>query len=1054
MSSIQDKILITDIGSTTTKTLLLDFVDGNYRFSNYATADTTVEKPYEDVKIGIFNSLRKLEAKTGISVITSDSTVDRFTISEGYTYLCTSSAGGGLQILAIGLTLHESARSAERAIYGVGGVLLATMAMNDGMSSIQRLNAMNIVRPDIVLFCGGTDDGALFSIYRLTEILKIADIYQKFSDKLKLPLVYAGNKVAIDYVKTVLSEKFDLYIVNNLRPTISKENLSPTKDIIHELFMNNVMEQAPGYIHVKKLVDSSIIPTPAAVLKTVQLLGSQHDCLIVFDIGGATTDVFTNISGHYNRSVSANYGMSYSIGNVIAHVDFDSDIMPYVYDLQSSLLKNITISKEYVLNYIGNKVLYPVSNPNNNIDIFIEHIVAIMAIKMSIKQHLEMNFKRKNDTIIQKIANIFIKKSKNIQNHIWEGVGSSNHVKFKMSDIKLAIGAGGVISNATNIQAIFILIESIKPEGITELWRDRHFISPHLGVLSNLDTDVAKYLIHNVCYEKLALYLHIYKQNIAVTIKCDEKEHEYEVKKNDLFAITFEKPYKAIIKTQEFNIDAGTYLIIDTRDLNAQNARRVILDRLKAYNYVGNAHPNPVGNAFIRSEFSMGSHSEPGTNKCVPYRIEYSDHLIRFTMPHDGNIYFNIGDTVEPDSLIGEIRFDPPRINLILISSLLKRTFSVKEIREGLTVKINDKVEMDDKIFDTGKVRYILKIIHKSLVAEAKQIEEIELTEQDLESGILDKIKADNEKLFSVSPMYELNRLEEIVYSPVRGIIERVEYASGTIVIKEIQDYPLEPVSIDIANLLLVKPENVLGYMKKKKGDFVYSGEPLASKHEPVMIISEFIDYSQVIKDNNKHITSPYTGTIQDIDTNTGVLTICYDKKPYQIFSMCYGKIESIKNNKDIYIRVNAQRIEGKIGFGKDACGRFIVMTSSIDYESSSLKGSIVFINHVTYSNLKAFEKLGVNGVVCNTCNYLCLKKYLKKDFGVALTGDENIPFSIIILKNFSENANDEDETIFNLEMMQHAMIRPFTQIRAGAKRPSLYLGNAPNSVGNAFIRS
>ncbi len=36
------------------------------------------------------------------------------------------------------------------------------------------------------------------------------------------------------------------------------------------------------------------------------------------DIGGATTDVFSVFQGVFNRTVSANLGMSYSVCNVLA----------------------------------------------------------------------------------------------------------------------------------------------------------------------------------------------------------------------------------------------------------------------------------------------------------------------------------------------------------------------------------------------------------------------------------------------------------------------------------------------------------------------------------------------------------------------------------------------------------------------------------------------------------------------------------------------------------------------------------------------------------------
>ena len=47
-----------------------------------------------------------------------------------------------------------------------------------------------------------------------------------------------------------------------------------------------------------------------ARVKKINILG--------VDIGGATTDVFSVFDGVFNRTVSANLGMSYSISNVLA----------------------------------------------------------------------------------------------------------------------------------------------------------------------------------------------------------------------------------------------------------------------------------------------------------------------------------------------------------------------------------------------------------------------------------------------------------------------------------------------------------------------------------------------------------------------------------------------------------------------------------------------------------------------------------------------------------------------------------------------------------------
>jgi activator of 2-hydroxyglutaryl-CoA dehydratase len=54
-------ILATDCGSTTTKAVLIQYVDGAYRLTHRGEAPTTVEAPFEDVTKGVLNAIIELE---------------------------------------------------------------------------------------------------------------------------------------------------------------------------------------------------------------------------------------------------------------------------------------------------------------------------------------------------------------------------------------------------------------------------------------------------------------------------------------------------------------------------------------------------------------------------------------------------------------------------------------------------------------------------------------------------------------------------------------------------------------------------------------------------------------------------------------------------------------------------------------------------------------------------------------------------------------------------------------------------------------------------------
>ena len=90
-----DYTVITDIGSTTTKAIVIDC--SQRKLLALEHADTTVEAPYNDVKIGIINAIKSIERQSGISLITDIKPNNSFSPAPRVRYLSTSSAGGGLQ---------------------------------------------------------------------------------------------------------------------------------------------------------------------------------------------------------------------------------------------------------------------------------------------------------------------------------------------------------------------------------------------------------------------------------------------------------------------------------------------------------------------------------------------------------------------------------------------------------------------------------------------------------------------------------------------------------------------------------------------------------------------------------------------------------------------------------------------------------------------------------------------------------------------------------------------------------------------------------------------
>ena len=368
-------ILATDCGSTTTKAILIERDDapaaggaGGFRLVVRGEAPTTVEAPFEDVTRGVLNAVREVEELAGRRILDGDRILTPRRGDEGVDlYVSTSSAGGGLQMMVSGLVLQMTGESAQRAALGAGAIVMDVIALNDGRRPYEKIRRLRQLRPDMILLSGGTDGGDTRRVVEMAEILAAADPKARLGAGYELPVIFAGNQDAVPMVRECLESRTALSVVPNLRPTLERENLRPARDAIHELFMEHVMAHAPGY---KKLMTWSpvpIMPTPGAVGIIIEKIAKRDGIAVVgVDIGGATTDVFSVFREVFNRTVSANLGMSYSVSNVLAEAGIDNILRWVPFEVEEVDLRN----------RIKNKMIRPTTIPQTLEELIIEHAIA------------------------------------------------------------------------------------------------------------------------------------------------------------------------------------------------------------------------------------------------------------------------------------------------------------------------------------------------------------------------------------------------------------------------------------------------------------------------------------------------------------------------------------------------------------------------------------------------------------------------------------------------------------------------------------------------------
>lgn len=300
--------LLIDFGSTYTKLTAVDLaaeaILGTAK--SYTTVETDIMTGYEAALAQLMESL---EAK-GLRDL------------EFNRKLACSSAAGGLKMVAIGLVQELTAEAAKRAALGAGARVLQVFDHDLTRRDIEKIEGL---KPDMLLLAGGTDGGNQTCILHNAKRLAEA--------KLPVPIVVAGNKSAMDDIEDLFKEAGLIFsIAENVMPKLNALNVDPAREEIREIFMARITH-AKGIHTATGMIDDILMPTPAAVLKAAELLGKGTDLedgigsLVMVDIGGATTDVYSVCTGEptqpgvtqkgleepfAKRTVEGDLGMRYS----------------------------------------------------------------------------------------------------------------------------------------------------------------------------------------------------------------------------------------------------------------------------------------------------------------------------------------------------------------------------------------------------------------------------------------------------------------------------------------------------------------------------------------------------------------------------------------------------------------------------------------------------------------------------------------------------------------------------------------------------------------------
>ncbi|MFC0109894.1 glutamate mutase L [Kibdelosporangium aridum] len=229
--------------------------------------------------------------------------------------LACSSAGGGLRLAVVGHERLISAEAGHRVALSAGAKVVHVSAGElDGAG----IRALRDAEPDVVLLVGGTDGGdAKVLLHNAAALAR---------NRIRPPIVLAGNQHArLEALETLAGRT--VVPTANVLPDVGELEPGPARAAIRQVFLNHVIggKRLSRGTKFRELVKAV---TPDAVLNGVSQLASE-DAVLVVDVGGATTDVYSAVSTQDEeeravglpqdrRTVEGDIGMRWSAPGIVA----------------------------------------------------------------------------------------------------------------------------------------------------------------------------------------------------------------------------------------------------------------------------------------------------------------------------------------------------------------------------------------------------------------------------------------------------------------------------------------------------------------------------------------------------------------------------------------------------------------------------------------------------------------------------------------------------------------------------------------------------------------
>lgn len=293
-------ILAVDVGTTTTRAMLIEPIEGMYQFVSYGEAPSTYNEPWDNALAGLSDALKQITTTTTRALIEAE---DQLIIPQQDDYVgvdrltVTMSGGKPITAMVVGLMPRVSVQSAVRALSNIYVDVIDTYSLVDPRGPEEFFNRIVSARPDLIAITGGTNGGTVNALRKRIDL--VATACASLQPQARPMILYAGNQEQLDYVRDIF-EDVGVKLVNgkNPRPELTREDIAGLTQDLVALFNDYHLRHTPGYRTLERWSDGALFPSTQGFGQLIEVLGHlDGENVLGIDVGSQATTLAAYIDG-------------------------------------------------------------------------------------------------------------------------------------------------------------------------------------------------------------------------------------------------------------------------------------------------------------------------------------------------------------------------------------------------------------------------------------------------------------------------------------------------------------------------------------------------------------------------------------------------------------------------------------------------------------------------------------------------------------------------------------------------------------------------------------